>query len=135
MHAARQGQTATAKYLIEHGADLASSSELGVTALHHAAGIGALMKSLFHVFSLGIVCSVHETTKELFPLRSSLMSRHAYVLLCKIVINACCNALPQPFEFWSCTETDVVKASNSKEDKYCQEVDNMLNIMKLLAKP
>lgn len=40
LHAAQQGQTATAKYLIEHGADLASSSELGATALHHSAGIG-----------------------------------------------------------------------------------------------
>ncbi|GKA36954.1 WD repeat-containing protein 76 [Tanacetum coccineum] len=39
IHAARQGPTSTAKYLIEHGANLASSSELGATALHHVAGI------------------------------------------------------------------------------------------------
>lgn len=40
VHAARQGHTATAKYLLEHGADPAIPSELGATALHHAAGIG-----------------------------------------------------------------------------------------------
>ncbi|GKB08154.1 ankyrin repeat family protein [Tanacetum coccineum] len=39
IHAARQGPTSTAKYLIEHGANLALSSELGATALHHVAGI------------------------------------------------------------------------------------------------
>lgn len=39
-HAARQGHTATAKYLIEHGAEVAAASALGATALHHAAGIG-----------------------------------------------------------------------------------------------
>jgi len=40
IHAARQGHTSTAKYLIEHGANPALSSELGATAVHHAAGIG-----------------------------------------------------------------------------------------------
>ncbi|CAK9172312.1 unnamed protein product [Ilex paraguariensis] len=42
IHAARQGHTSTAKYLIECGADPEIPSELGATALHHAAGIGAL---------------------------------------------------------------------------------------------
>lgn len=40
VHAARQGHTATAKYLIDHGADPTIASNLGTTALHHAAGIG-----------------------------------------------------------------------------------------------
>ncbi|XP_057960363.1 uncharacterized protein LOC131152629 [Malania oleifera] len=40
VHAARQGHTATAKYLLECGANPAIPSELGATALHHAAGIG-----------------------------------------------------------------------------------------------
>ncbi|CAK9144210.1 unnamed protein product, partial [Ilex paraguariensis] len=40
IHAARQGHTSTAKYLIECGADPEIPSELGATALHHAAGIG-----------------------------------------------------------------------------------------------
>jgi len=40
IHAARQGHTATAKYLIDHGADPTIASNLGATALHHAAGIG-----------------------------------------------------------------------------------------------
>ncbi|CAK9166283.1 unnamed protein product, partial [Ilex paraguariensis] len=39
IHAARQGHTSTAKYLIECGADPEIPSELGATALHHAAGI------------------------------------------------------------------------------------------------
>lgn len=42
LHAARQGHTATAKYLLECGANPAIPSDLGATALHHAAGIGAL---------------------------------------------------------------------------------------------
>lgn len=42
LHAARQGYTETAKYLFEHGADPAISSNLGATALHHSAGIGIL---------------------------------------------------------------------------------------------
>lgn len=42
LHAARQGQTATAKYLLDCGADPAVPSELGATAVHHAAGIGLL---------------------------------------------------------------------------------------------
>ncbi|KAJ9185828.1 hypothetical protein P3X46_005415 [Hevea brasiliensis] len=40
LHAARQGHTVTAKYLIEHGADPSIPSDLGATALHHSAGIG-----------------------------------------------------------------------------------------------
>jgi len=40
IHAARQGHTATAKYLIDHGADPTIASNLGATALHHSAGIG-----------------------------------------------------------------------------------------------
>ncbi|KAG8391038.1 hypothetical protein BUALT_Bualt01G0146400 [Buddleja alternifolia] len=38
-HAARQGHTATAKYLVDCGADPSIPSELGTTALHHSAGI------------------------------------------------------------------------------------------------
>ncbi|KAJ1413877.1 Tetratricopeptide-like helical domain superfamily [Sesbania bispinosa] len=40
IHAARQGHTATAKFLIDHGADPTIASNLGATALHHSAGIG-----------------------------------------------------------------------------------------------
>ncbi|THG23009.1 hypothetical protein TEA_002666 [Camellia sinensis var. sinensis] len=40
LHAARQGHTTTAKYLIECGANPAIPSELGATTLHHSAGIG-----------------------------------------------------------------------------------------------
>ncbi|KAL3814700.1 hypothetical protein ACJIZ3_015968 [Penstemon smallii] len=40
IHAAREGHTATAKYLINSGADPSISSETGNTALHHSAGIG-----------------------------------------------------------------------------------------------
>ena len=40
LHAARQGHTLTAKYLLEHGANPAIPSDLGATALHHSAGIG-----------------------------------------------------------------------------------------------
>ncbi|BAT87959.1 hypothetical protein VIGAN_05138400 [Vigna angularis var. angularis] len=40
IHAARQGHTGTAKYLIDYGADPTIASNLGATALHHAAGIG-----------------------------------------------------------------------------------------------
>ncbi|XP_073526234.1 uncharacterized protein [Phyllobates terribilis] len=40
VHAARQGKTATAVYLVDHGADPNIPSNLGATALHHAAGIG-----------------------------------------------------------------------------------------------
>ncbi|CAH2055095.1 unnamed protein product [Thlaspi arvense] len=42
VHAARQGQIATAKYLLDHGADPNIASELGATALHHAAGTGEI---------------------------------------------------------------------------------------------
>lgn len=41
LHAARQGHAETAKYLLDHGADPTIPSELGATALHHSAGIGA----------------------------------------------------------------------------------------------
>uniref|UniRef100_A0A6M2F919 Serine/threonine-protein kinase BSK1-like TPR repeats domain-containing protein n=1 Tax=Populus davidiana TaxID=266767 RepID=A0A6M2F919_9ROSI len=40
VHAARQGHTATAKYLLDQGANPAIPSDLGATALHHSAGIG-----------------------------------------------------------------------------------------------
>ncbi|KAL3537806.1 hypothetical protein ACH5RR_001172 [Cinchona calisaya] len=40
LHAARQGHTATAKYLIDCGADPLIPSQLGTVVLHHAAGIG-----------------------------------------------------------------------------------------------
>ena len=63
LHAARQGHTGTAKYLLEHGADPSIPSELGATALHHAAGIG---KSLFFVSSLAYL-----VVSESFPLVSS----------------------------------------------------------------
>lgn len=49
IHAARQGHTSTAKYLIEHGANPALSSELGATALHHVAGIGELFFSSYYL--------------------------------------------------------------------------------------
>ncbi|XVF06340.1 hypothetical protein REPUB_Repub06bG0039400 [Reevesia pubescens] len=44
-HAARQGHTLTAKYLLDHGANPAIPSDLGATALHHAAGIGVEVDS------------------------------------------------------------------------------------------
>lgn len=42
IHAARQGHFDTVKYLLEQGANPSASSNLGATALHHAAGIGLL---------------------------------------------------------------------------------------------
>ncbi|PHT74887.1 hypothetical protein T459_22164 [Capsicum annuum] len=42
LHAARHGHTATVQYLIEQGADPATPSASGATALHHAAGNGRL---------------------------------------------------------------------------------------------
>ncbi|KAH6771571.1 ankyrin repeat family protein, partial [Perilla frutescens var. frutescens] len=39
-HAARQGHTALAKYLVDHGADPSIPSGVGATALHYSAGIG-----------------------------------------------------------------------------------------------
>ncbi|XP_058738659.1 uncharacterized protein LOC131610671 [Vicia villosa] len=53
IHAARQGHTATAKYLIDHGADPTIASNLGATALHHSAGIGDI-ELLEHLLSKGI---------------------------------------------------------------------------------
>lgn len=47
LHAARQGHTATAKYLLEYGANPAIPSDLGATALHHSAGIGISFSFLF----------------------------------------------------------------------------------------
>ncbi|KAG0516427.1 hypothetical protein BDA96_09G002200 [Sorghum bicolor] len=48
IHATRQGHLDTAKYLLDHGADPSVATNLGATALHHAAGIGntELMKLL-----------------------------------------------------------------------------------------
>jgi len=40
IHAARQGHTATAKYLLDQGANPVMRSDVGATALHHSAGIG-----------------------------------------------------------------------------------------------
>jgi hypothetical protein len=40
IHAARQGRLQTAEYLLGHGADPSIASNMGATALHHAAGIG-----------------------------------------------------------------------------------------------
>lgn len=51
IHAARQGHTDTAKYLVERGANPAIASDLGATALHHSAGIG---KSFSFYFFLGV---------------------------------------------------------------------------------
>ncbi|XP_050918782.1 palmitoyltransferase akr1-like [Lathyrus oleraceus] len=53
IHAARQGHTATTKYLIDHGADPTIASNLGATALHHSAGIGDI-ELLEHLPSKGI---------------------------------------------------------------------------------
>ncbi|WJX80253.1 hypothetical protein P8452_63278 [Trifolium repens] len=53
IHAARQGHTATAKYLIDRGADATIASNLGATALHHSAGIGDT-ELLEHLLSKGI---------------------------------------------------------------------------------
>lgn len=58
LHAARQGHTETAKYLLDHGADPTIPSELGAIALHHSAGIGvfspllmnAQQKNVFFIF-------------------------------------------------------------------------------------
>ncbi|KAK3141007.1 hypothetical protein QOZ80_5AG0408850 [Eleusine coracana subsp. coracana] len=48
IHATRQGHLQTAQYLLDHGANPSVASNLGATALHHAAGIGniELMKLL-----------------------------------------------------------------------------------------
>lgn len=58
LHAARQGHTETAKYLLDHGADPTIPSELGAIGLHHSAGIGvfspmlmnAQQKNVFYIF-------------------------------------------------------------------------------------
>ena len=62
VHAARQGQIDTAKYLLDHGADPNIASELGATALHHAAGTGlfvdySLVSFTFH-FLRSLKCCV-----------------------------------------------------------------------------
>ncbi|CAH1434800.1 unnamed protein product [Lactuca virosa] len=51
IHAARQGHTSTAKYLIEHGGNPKLSSELGAIALHLVAGIvnNELMEALLSI--------------------------------------------------------------------------------------
>ncbi|CAI8615571.1 unnamed protein product [Vicia faba] len=53
IHAARQEHTATAKYLIDRGADPTIASNLGATALHHSAGIGDI-ELLEYLLSKGI---------------------------------------------------------------------------------
>ncbi|KAF2287703.1 hypothetical protein GH714_002380 [Hevea brasiliensis] len=53
LHAARQGHTVTAKYLIEHGANPSMPSDLGATALHHSAGIGNI-ELLRYLLSKGV---------------------------------------------------------------------------------
>ena len=40
IHAARQGRLETVEYLLGRGADPSVASNMGATALHHAAGIG-----------------------------------------------------------------------------------------------
>lgn len=50
IHATRQGHTATAKYLIDHGADPTVASNLGATVLHHSAGIGLFSPHLTSPF-------------------------------------------------------------------------------------
>jgi hypothetical protein len=50
IHAARQGHTATAKYLIDRGADATIASNLGATALHHSAGIGFFFRLFLSFF-------------------------------------------------------------------------------------
>lgn len=61
LHAARQGHTETSKYLLEHGADPAIASDLGATALHHSAGIGAVscLCFFFKAFATYICCQHH----------------------------------------------------------------------------
>ncbi|GMN25542.1 hypothetical protein TIFTF001_000982 [Ficus carica] len=53
IHAARQGHTDTAKFLIEHGAVPSIASNLGATALHHSAGIGDI-ELLRYLISKGV---------------------------------------------------------------------------------
>lgn len=50
IHAARQGHFGTVKYLLEQGANPSASSNLGATALHHAAGIGHLVLCYFYFY-------------------------------------------------------------------------------------
>ena len=59
LHAARQGHTATAKYLIECGANPTLPSELGATALHHSAGIGVNVILFFFPFILLLISRVY----------------------------------------------------------------------------
>ncbi|KAE8734667.1 putative WD-repeat protein [Hibiscus syriacus] len=53
LHAARQGHTLTAKYLLERGANPSIPSDLGATALHHSAGIGNI-ELLKHMLAMGV---------------------------------------------------------------------------------
>ena len=50
LHAARQGHTLTAKYLLDNGANSAIPSDLGATALHHSAGIGVFSLACLFLF-------------------------------------------------------------------------------------
>ena len=51
----------TTKYLIEHGANPALSSELGATTLYHVAGIG----EIFYVISIQYYLSITITVSSL----------------------------------------------------------------------
>ncbi|CAN8269680.1 unnamed protein product [Cochlearia groenlandica] len=83
VHAARQGQISTAKYLLEHGADPNIASELGATALHHAAGTGLFSYHFlcnevfcFHLYVLSIlVLGEIELLKELLTRGVSVESQ------------------------------------------------------------
>jgi ankyrin repeat protein len=52
IHAARQGRLQTAEYLLGHGADPSIASNMGATALHHAAGIGKGVVMLIDLYLL-----------------------------------------------------------------------------------
>ncbi|KAI5446524.1 hypothetical protein KIW84_014389 [Lathyrus oleraceus] len=71
IHAARQGHTATAKYLIDHGADPTIASNLGATALHHSAGMGDI-ELLEHLPSKGIIPDLESDAGTPLPIRVEL---------------------------------------------------------------
>ncbi|XP_050918931.1 uncharacterized protein LOC127136418 [Lathyrus oleraceus] len=71
IHAARQGHTATAKYLIDHGADPTIASNLGATALHHSAGMGDI-ELLEHLPSKGINPDLESDAGTPLPIRVEL---------------------------------------------------------------